>query len=180
MISLKCSRSSKKRRMEDRDVSGYEDHSSPRGRKGGQRSGRLSATLNDNTVCQELSTLHTVLNSALPGGDYPAAGLVTGIARPDRLLQPPALGQDWAPSSTIPKYRCLPDYDIARDYGLFVSKLPVTIAMSGPRGDITGNTEDDLPLPVRTLPCAVSATSGLAPGYCTLDPAVTRHTAVGE
>ena len=114
-----------------------EDHSSP--------SGRLSATLHHNTVvCQELSTL--------PGGVHPAAGLVTSIARPDRLLQPPALGQDWALSSTIP--RCLPtvDYDIARDYGLFVSKLPVTIAMSGPRGDITGNTEDDLPLPVRTVP----------------------------
>ena len=68
-----------------------------------------------------------------------------------------------------PTYRCLPSVgdDIATDYGLFAAKLPatnvdyglfdaelpVTIAMSGLRGDITGNTEDDLPLhPVRTVP----------------------------
>ena len=85
----------------------------------------------------------------LLGGDH-----TTGAddKAPDtRLLQPPALGQDWALSATIPRHRCLPavDYDIATDYGLF-DELPVTIAMSGPREDITGNTEDDLPLPVRT------------------------------
>ena len=102
MISWKCSRSSKKRRMEDRDVSSYEGHSSP--------SGQLSTTLHDTVLCQEFSMLPTVLNSALPGGDHPAAGLVTGIARPDKLLQPRALGQDWAlsPPSCMDGHRAPP------------------------------------------------------------------------
>ena len=135
------------RRMEDREVSGYEDHSS---------SGQLSATLQDHAVTsQELSKLCAILSSALPGGDTTASGL-PGISIPRldnrQLLQPPALGQDWALGSTIPRYRCLPteNYAIAMDYGLFNKKLPVTIAMSGRGGDITGNAEDDLPLPVRT------------------------------
>ena len=126
------------RRMEDREVSGCEDHSSP--------SGLLSANLHDNTVySQELSKLFAVLSSALPGGDHPTTDLATLFRE---LLQPPALGQVWALEST---YRCLPteDYAIAMDYGLFDKKLPVTIAMSGPRGDITGNTEDD---PAHTVP----------------------------
>ena len=127
------------RRMEDREVSGYEDHSS---------SGQLSATLQDHAVTrQELSKLCAILSSALPGGDHPTAADDKAPNR--RLLQPPALGQDWALTSP---YRCLPsaDNDFATDYGLFVSKLPVTIAKSGVGEDITGNTEDDLPLPVCT------------------------------
>ena len=105
---------------------------------------------------QELSKLFTTISSALPGGDTTASGLGISILRLDnrQLLQPPALGQDWALGSTIPRYRCLPteNYAIAMDYGLFDKKLPVTIAMSGVGGDITGNLEDDLPLPVRTVP----------------------------
>ena len=134
--------------MEDWEVSGYEDHSI---------SGQLSATLHDHVVTsQELSKLSAVLSSALPGGDTTASGLGISILRLDnrQLLKPPALGQDWALGSTIPRYRCLPteNYAIAMDYGLFDKKLPVTIAMSGVGGDITGNLEDDLPLPVRTVP----------------------------
>ena len=117
--------------MEDRDVSGYEDHSI---------SGQLSATLHDHAVTsQELSKLCAILSSALPGGDTTASGL-PGISIPrldnKQLLQPPALGQDWALGSTIPRYRCLPteNYAIAMDYGLFDKKLPVTIAMSGVGG----------------------------------------------
>ena len=129
-------------RMEDREVSGYEDHSS---------SGQLSATLQDHTVTSQ--ELCTILSSALPRGDHTASGLGIAIPRLDnrRLLQPPALGLDWVLASS---YRCLPsaDNDFATDYGLFVSKLPVTIAKSGVGEDITGNTEDDLPLPVRTVP----------------------------
>ena len=137
MISLKCSGSSKKkRRMEDRDVSDFEDHSNQLG------------TLPQYGQCDKVNKLSAILTSALPGGEHPD----TDLASLDRrLLQPPALGQDWA---LAPTYRCLPTADaIAMDYGLFVSKLPVTIAMSGLRGDIAGNTEDDLPLPpVRTVP----------------------------
>ena len=114
--------------------------------------------------------LSAIRTSTLSGGEHPD----TDLASLDRrLLQPPALGQDWALTPThrclicqqqillgigipsrIKGHRCLPTADaIAMDYGLFVSKLPVTIAMSGLRGDIAGNTEDDLPLPpVRTVP----------------------------
>ena len=138
MISLKCSGSSeKKRRMEDRDISDSEDHSN--------QLGTLYAQYGQ---CDKVNKLSAILTSALPGGEHPD----TDLASLDRrLLQPPALGQDWA---LAPTYRCLPTADaIAMDYGLFVSKLPVTIAMSGLGGDIAGNTEDDLPLPpVRTVP----------------------------
>ena len=137
MISLKCIRSSKKRRMEDQDVSDYEDHSNQLG------------TLPPYGQCDKVNTLSAILTSTLPGGDHPN----TDPASLDRrLLQPPALSQDCALS---PSNRCLPlaDNDIAKDYGLFVNKLPVTIAMSGLGEDIAGNKEDDPPLPpVCTVP----------------------------
>ena len=120
--------------MEDQDVSDYEDHSNQLG------------TLPPYGQCDKVNTLSAILTSALPGGDHPN----TDTASLDRrLLPPPALGQDCALAP--PSYRCLPsaDNDIATDYGLFVTKLPVTIAMSGLGGDITGNTEDDLPSLVR-------------------------------
>ena len=115
MISLKCSGSSKKkRRMEDRDVSDFEDHSNQLG------------TLPQYGQCDKVNKLSAILTSALPGGEHPD----TDLASLDRrLLQPPALGQDWA---LTPTHRCLPTADaIAMDYGLFVSKLPVTMAKSG-------------------------------------------------
>ena len=102
--------------MEDRDVSDFEDHSIQLG------------TLPQCGQCEKVNTLSAILTSALPGGDHPN----TDPASQDRrLLPPPALGQDCALAP--PSYRCLPsaDNDIATDYGLFVTKLPVTIAVSG-------------------------------------------------
>ena len=71
------------RRMEDREVSGYEDHSI---------SGQLSATLHDHAVTsQELSKLCAILSSALPGGDHTASGLGTAACRLiDSILIRPA------------------------------------------------------------------------------------------
>ena len=134
--------------MEDRDVSGYEDHSI---------SGQLSATLHDHAVTsQELSKLSAVLSSALPGGDTTASGLGISIPRLDNRTCQSRTSFNLQPSVKTglsrSSYRCLPSAynDFATDYGLFVSKLPVTIAKSGVGEDITGNTEDDLPLPVCT------------------------------
>ena len=99
MISKKCSGSSKKkRRMEDRDVSDFEDHSIQLG------------TLPQCGQCEKVNTLSAILTSALPGGDHPN----TDPASQDRrLLPPPALGQDCA---RAPYDRYLPSAadDIAR------------------------------------------------------------------
>ena len=133
--------------MEDREVSGYEDHSI---------SGQLSATLHDHAVTsQELSKLSAVLSSALPGGDTTASGLGISIPRLDNRTCQSRTSFNLQPSVKTgllnqPTDVFLHDNDFATDYGLFVSKLPVTIAKSGVGEDITGNTEDDLPLPVCT------------------------------
>ena len=79
----------------------------------------------------QTSTLHQSRTSTVLGGPHPS---VAKDKAPDRrLLEPPAVGLDWA---LAPTYRCLPsaDNDFAKDYGLFLPKLLVTRAKSGEGG----------------------------------------------
>ena len=143
MISLKCSGSSKKRRMEDRDAT---------------RTSRTS-TLHPSRTC----TLHPSRRSTLLGGDHPTGADDKAPYR--RLLQPPALGQDCA---RAPYDRYLPSAadDIARTTDClppscrpptWTSDCSTPSCRSPSRclawgGDIPGNTEDDTAcahLPVR-------------------------------
>ena len=118
-------------------------------------------------LCEHLTLLFSaLLTSTLPGEDTQN----TDLARVNkRLFQPLDLGQDCALAPA--------NNDIATDYRLFISKQPVTIAMSGPWGDITEKTEDNQPLlvgrvPVSTVPHR-SQHFLAGPRDCTLDPAVT-------
>jgi hypothetical protein len=161
--------------MEDREVSDYQDHSEQLGTL--PKYARYAdyakyAECAKYSQCDAALMLSAIRTSTLPGGEHPN----TDPASLDRrLLQPPALGQDWA---LTPTFRCLPSADdIATDYGLFVYKLPVTIAMSGLGGDITGNTEDDLRPCLQCAPfLSAASTSCLAPGDCTLDSPSCHYT----
>jgi hypothetical protein len=109
-----------------------------------QRLSMLSATLSSSLPG---GNLRQWLKPDLPGGRYPRLRVFGPSSR--HSLQPPDLGQDWAPANLLPTVflRSLSVLDM-RDYGtsqpsifykLPVARDAVTIAMSAMGEEIPGN-----------------------------------------